>query len=271
MNDTSKSLLSDIPRVSLVEIKEVTDGRVVVLFKLNSSNKSVNIKFKETINTLTSTMGGESVYFGNFYGSETIDFFLNIESTKGNIVDKLTYIRGILLKANQLVDNKASLVSFTMEVNLSVKFATYSYLSYLPQYFNNLGIPVCIQSSMVDELIRVSILQMNKGNSRELKSALGTFLLLPSMSDLLLGISDSSTTELCKEIKLYQQKLLSAGVGENLLELGSSEASSLSNKRDEPIELFGGYVKIPALDFYGIEINIPRIVNDIKTRRESNS
>lgn len=259
MSDNLKSLLNDLVGVSLVELKNTDDGRCIALFKFNTMSDDEKFTLKETINSLTGTMGGGSVYFGNFYGSEKVDFFFNIELSKDKLVDKVVYIRDVLIKAIQLAEKKVSVLSFTMEVDLSVKFAVYSYLSYLPQYLQNLGIPVCIQSGMSDELIKISILQLDGGDSYELRSAVGTFLLLPSINDFQLSENNPNISEFREQIELYRQKLLHMGVKGTPIEFGGCQL----RKVDKPIELFGGYVKIPALMFYGVEINIPMILNKL--------
>jgi hypothetical protein len=263
MNSNFESLFNDLIGIELVGLREANDGRLLALFKFNTMSDEDKLNLKETINSLTGTMGGGNVYFGNFYGSENVDFFFNIELKKDNLVDKLAYIRDVLLKAIQVAENKISVFSFTIEVDLSIKHAVYSYLSYLPQYLENLGIPVCFQSSMIDKLIKVSILQLNNSGNDELPSAVSTFLFLPSINDFQLSDSNPSINELMEQIERYRQKLLHIGGKGTPIK----DACSQIKTGDEPIELFGGYVKISSLEFYGVEINIPRIINKLRQRR----
>ncbi|GIA96378.1 hypothetical protein [Vibrio cholerae] len=266
MDSKSASLFKDIPDIKFVDIRYMEEGRRIVLFKFDTDNTRKKRRLKEMINSLTGTMGGDNVYFGNAYGNEVMDFFFNIELKESRLVDELNYVRIILNRALELVENNSSLVSFTIEADERVKFATFSYLSYLPQYLQNLNMSVSFQSSMVDDLIQISLLQLSSCNNDELKSALSAFLLLPTMEDLQLESKSQELTELIEKISDYKCKLNQLIPNSNLT--NTQEVQLVDEK---PIELFGGYVKIPALDVYGIEINLPKIINKLNPRKNKNA
>ncbi|WDL83904.1 hypothetical protein IU367_06875 [Aeromonas bestiarum] len=262
MNNNNSAFFEEMLGVKFVGIRQMNEGRSVVLFKFSTDNTRENKRLKEIINSLSGTMGGDNIYFGNAYGNNTYDFFFNVEKKKNNLADELKYIRTILNRAIQLAENNSSFVSFTIEVDECVKFATFNYLSYLPQYLKNLDIPVSFQSSIVDELIQISILQLSSCTNSELESSLGAFLLLPTIEDLQLKDCSQEVTELIEKISTYKNKL-----NQLVLNAPIIDKKETRTVEEKPIELFGGYVKIPALDIYGIEINVPKIINKLNFRK----
>ncbi|QWZ92850.1 hypothetical protein I6L41_10355 [Aeromonas sp. FDAARGOS 1411] len=265
MNSNNSVFFEDILAVKYVDTRQMSEGRFIVIFKFSTNDTRKNKRLKEIINSLSGTMGGDNIYFGNAYGNDIYDFFFNIEKKKNNLIDELKYIRTILNRAVQLAENNSALVSFTIEVDECVKFATFNYLSYLPQYLKNLDIPVSFQSSIVDELIHISILQLSSCTNSELETSLGAFLLLPTIDNLQLKDCSQEVIELIEQVSIYKSKLNQLAPNATII-----DHKETRTVEEQPIALFGGYIKIPAINIYGIEVNVPKIIRKLNCRKNQN-
>jgi hypothetical protein len=222
---------------------------------------------------LATTMTTDNVFFANHYGGIGIDFFFNIENVEIDNEEQIwaiaKSIKALLEKAYTLAVNSCSVVSLSFEVSDNIQNSTYQYLSYLPQFFEDLGIPIIQSSTFLGDRLLLSILPCATFTKEEINSTLLSFLSLPHLDKFPLERGNNEALDdLVIVVERFKKQLLKNEFQNKRLECEISELKDAIERpvNDDSISFFGGCLKISTIKFYGLEIDIAKILKKLSRK-----